>query len=119
MIRFAPALASLLLLVTVTGCAGGGLKSIPGDAMLIQQGSGKFAYTATDDGAVYVRDSASDRIVYQGRVNKGQRLEVDAPGDQITLDGQKIKPVDLKPGDTYQIFFKAGEMREYHPMMNP
>jgi hypothetical protein len=52
-------------------------------------------------------------------VNKGQRLEVDAPNDQITLDGNKLKAVDLKPEATYQIFFKAGALREYHPMMNP
>jgi hypothetical protein len=119
MIRFTPALASLVLLVTLTGCAGGGLKSIPGDAMLVQQGSRNVALTASDDGAVYVRDSASDRIVYQGRVNKGQRLEVDAAGDQITLDGKTVKSANLNPTDTYQIFFKAGAMREYHPMMNP
>ena len=118
MIRCATAVASLLLFLTLSGCAGG-LKSIPGDAMLIQQGSGKFAFTATDDGAVYVRDPSTDRIVYEGRVSKGQRLEVDAPADQITLDGQKVKSVNLKPADTYQIFFKGGAQREYHPMMNP
>ena len=117
MIRFACA-ASLVLLVMLSGCASG-LKSIPGDAMLIQQGTGKFGLTASDDGAVYVRDQSSDRIVYQGRVNKGQRLEVDASDDQITLDGNKLKAVDLKPEATYQIFFKAGALREYHPMMNP
>lgn len=118
MIRIASALASLFLIVALTGCAGG-LKSIPGDAMLVQQGSEKVGLTASEDGAVYVRDPATDRIVYQGRVNKGQRLEVDAAGDQVTLDGRKIKTVNLTPDATYQLFFKAGEMREYHPMMNP
>jgi hypothetical protein len=118
MIRFA-SVASLVLLFMLTGCATGGLKSIPGDAMLIQQGTGKLGLTASDDGAVYVRDQSTDRIVYQGRVNKGQRFEVDAPNDQVTLDGQKVKSVDLKTNGTYQVFFKAGAMREYHPMMNP
>jgi hypothetical protein len=118
MIRIASA-SLLLLFATLTGCAGGGLKSLPGDAMLVQQGSGIVALTATDVGAVYVREDSSDRILYQGRLNKGQHLEVNAPNDQITLDGRKLKSLNLKPDTTYQIFFKAGEMREYHPMMNP
>jgi hypothetical protein len=120
MIRFATVASSLILaLATFAGCAAGGLKSIPGEAMLVQQGTGKFGFTATEDGDLYIRDQAADRILYQGRINRGQRLEIDPPASQITLDGQRVKSLGLRPDATYQIFIKTGAMREYHPMMNP
>jgi hypothetical protein len=110
--------ATLLIALLVTGCSSG-LKAIPGDALLMQQSRGKFTFTATEDGALYLRDQSKDRIVYQGRIKRGQQLQVDSVADQLTLDGQRLKSTELRPDATYQIFVKPGEMREYHPMMNP
>lgn len=103
----------------LTGCTSDGLSGLPGGASLAREGSSPLTFTAAESGTIYLRDQPADRIVYQGPVEKGQQLEVDAKIDRITLDGRPVKSSALRPDATYQVFFKAREKREYHPMMNP
>jgi hypothetical protein len=111
--------AVLMGLFLGQGCASGGPKGIPGGAMLVKEGNANLSYTATEKGTLYVRDQAADRVVYQGPVNAGQRLDIDLVARRITLDGREVSAGQLRPDRVYQFFLKTGEQREYHPMMNP
>jgi len=110
---------AILFLSFAPGCASNGLKSVPGDAMLVQEGGSAFTYTATDPGTVYVRDQGADRIIYSGRMSPGDQLQVDSNAQRVTVAGRTVKTPALRPDASYQVFFLKGEHREYHPMMNP
>jgi hypothetical protein len=113
------ALLGVPIIASLIGCSSGGPKDIPGGAMLIKQGGPAFSVTTTDPGTLYLRDLPADRVVFETTVQKGQRLDVDAAANRVTLDGQAVKTQTLRPDGTYQVFLKLGGEHEYHPMMNP
>src|SRR4051812_47574581 len=82
---------SILSCTLLIGCASSGPRGLPGGAVLIGEGADKVAVTAADKGTLYVRDARADRVVYVGSIDKGQRVELDARSNRLTIDG---RPVD-------------------------
>lgn len=82
------------------------------NARRVESGQGSLNYNAQDDGTVYVYDRSSQEIVYQGEVERGQRLRMSADDNAITLDGQNRgaqaqRKNRLYPNHTYDIYFDA------------
>ena len=115
--------AALFLVATALfvsmGCASEGPRGLPGGSALVAEGGGPLVFTAPDKGTLYVYDPRAHHVVFQCAVEKGQRLEIDPIGNQVTLDGRQVSTSALHSNVSYQIFMKVAEQREYHPMMNP
>jgi len=109
-----------LSFLAISGCTSEGLSGLPGGAVLAQEGNANLVFVASDKGTIFLRDQPSDRIIYQGPIEKGQRLVVDVNANRTTLEGHALTTtLPLRSDATYQVFFKPSEKREYHPMMNP
>ncbi len=106
--------------VLVQGCKSSNVVGVPEGAKLIQESNANATFTATEKGMIFIRDQPADSVIYQGPVNAGQKLVVDAKENRVTLDGHRvITTAPLRPDGVYQVFFKAQEVHAYHPMMNP
>ena len=112
------ALPLYLVLTLVASCTSAP-RGLPGGAALIREGVGALSVTAPDNGTLYVRDLPADRIVYEGAVTKGQRIDLDPAAGRLTVDGQPLKTKNIRADATFQVFFKAPQKREYHPAYNP
>jgi hypothetical protein len=112
---------SLLLgLFFLSGCASDGVAGLPHGAALVQEGNASVTYAADGKGTIFVRDQPANRIIYEGNIEPGQELIVDAKAGRITLNRRPLTTTaPLRPDATYQVYFKAEDHHEYHPMMNP
>jgi hypothetical protein len=115
-LRTLPLLVALLVLA---GCNSTAPPGLPGGAVLIGEGDRRLSIAAPDNGTLYVRDLPADTVVYEGPVNKGQRIDLDAAAGRLTIDGRAVQAKPLRPDGTFQLFLKPPERREYHPMMTP
>jgi hypothetical protein len=100
--------AAVIGICLLGGCASNGLTGLPGGAALVQEGGAMLNFTATEKGMLYLRDQPADRLIYQGPVAPGQKLELDATTNRITLEGRPLATdAPLRRDATYQVFFKA------------
>ena len=82
-----------------------GIGGVPKGASKLAVGSGSQGVTATANksGKVYVNDETTAEVVYEGKVNQGDQITVDAANGTITA-GQFKKDVKLKSNDTYAVY---------------
>jgi hypothetical protein len=99
--------ATLLAGITfgVAGCAQDHSKDIPADAMMMSEGTGSVSARPSHDGTVYVYDASADRIVYQGKVEKGQLVRLDTETRKLTLDGDTLTEKGIDGGHRHKIYF--------------
>jgi hypothetical protein len=92
------------------GCAAERPGSVPEDARRLAKHSGtsSFVFTAPGDGEVFIYDRTQNKLVYSGRVRRGESLEVDAKDDRITLNARVVSEEDLRDLDEYEIWFDEG-----------
>lgn len=88
------------------GCAHERPMEVPANARLTTEGNGKLAMMAPDDGTVYVYDVPADRIVYSGKVEKGQTVALDPDKDQVMINGRVATERVLHRGRQHRIFFQ-------------
>jgi hypothetical protein len=88
---------------------------IPPTAAEVSIGSHEVAATATRDSDVYIYDATSGKMVYTGRVNRGQMVKVEAERNRVTLDGQTLTERDLNDTHRYKIFFDTAMMDQAQP----
>src|SRR4051812_26053294 len=77
------------LMAFLSGCAERPL-SVPASASLMTEGSHRVSFRATDEGRVYVTDDNDKKILYQGEINKGEMVEVNAQDDRIMIGGRTV-----------------------------
>jgi hypothetical protein len=78
---------------------------IPGAAIMGSEGSGRLAYTAPDDGTVYIYDVTEEQIAYSGRVRTGETITVNPDDDRITVDGRLVSEKELNEGNLHRLYF--------------
>jgi hypothetical protein len=97
----------LALYVFCPGCASERPKSVPEGARQLGKHSGtsSFVFTAPNDGEVFIYDRSANKIVYSGRVRRGESLQVNAKDDRITLAGRVVSEENLRDLDEFEIWF--------------
>jgi len=103
--------------VMVVGCSTGGPAGLPGGAVLVDERPEGVLFKATENGRIYLRDVAADRVVMDLPMKAGQTFS--ARGVDVMVDGKPVPGKDLRADAMYQLFFKVSGMREYHPAYNP
>lgn len=88
------------------GCAHERPMEVPANARLTNEGNGKLTMMAPEDGTVYVYDVPADRIVYSGKVEKGQTVALDPDKDQVMINGHVATERVLDRGHQHRIFFQ-------------
>ena len=100
-------LAGLCWLCALSGCAAERPESVPADARSVarQSGNNPVNFTAPHDGMVYVYDRSANQMVYSGRVQRGETLELDPRHDKVRLEGRPVLEKDLRDLNEYQVWF--------------
>jgi len=109
MIRFshfaAPAVVAAGLLVGA-GCANHDRPDeVPGSADTVATGTKDVKTTAAHDGTVYIYDETAHKMVYTGKVERGDRVEVDAHHNRVKFNDKTAVERDLIDDHHYQIYF--------------
>jgi hypothetical protein len=83
-----------------------GLDEIPRDAVRVEQGTGKtLRYEAERDGRVFVYDEDDDRVVYTGKLYKGEEFIADPDRDLLAVNGKRLDDVNLRSAHRYRVYF--------------
>ena len=95
--------------VVAAGCAKDRPKSVPADAQSVakQTGTNPVNFTAPNDGTVYVYDRSAKKMLYSGRVKRGETLELDPRRDEVRLESRVVMNKDLRDLNKYQVWFDA------------
>jgi hypothetical protein len=93
------------LIAFLSGCADRPM-SVPASASLMTEGSQRASFRATDDGRVYVTDDSDKKILYQGDINKGEMVEVNAQDDRILVGGRTVSERAMDDNHQYRLFFE-------------
>jgi hypothetical protein len=103
------ALSMAWLSVVAAGCAKDRPKSVPADAQSVakQTGTNPVNFTAPNDGTVYVYDRSAKKMLYSGRVRRGETLELDPRRDEVRLESRVVMNKDLRDLNKYQVWFDA------------
>ena len=73
----------------------------------VLSGAGDLSYTSPSRGTVYVFDETTDKMVYSGRVNSGDKVRVDAGDGDIELNGNNAVENVVISGRKYEVWFDA------------
>ena len=110
----------LVACLPLSGCKSSNVEGVPEGAKLVQESSSSLTFTAANAGAFFIRDQPANQIIYNGPIDAGQKVVIDAKNQRVTLDGHPlITTAPLRPDGTYQVFFQSIAVHSYHPMMNP
>jgi hypothetical protein len=91
--------------IGVGGCASH--PAVPPDASLMTSGTTTAKFKPTTDGRVYVVDRTSGNILYQGQVDRGDVVELNAREDHIKIGGNTVSDRTLDDGHDFEILFKS------------
>jgi hypothetical protein len=99
----------MMVLLMLVGCASDRHRDIPTDARLVTEGNKTLSYQFERPGTVYIFDSDRDKMVYSGKVDRGQVLRVEPDRNRIALDGKVVSDEDLKTADNRRVFFQPSD----------
>ena len=60
-----------------------------------------------NDGMVYVYDRGAGDLVYSGRILQGERVEVEAMEDRVTLNGRTVMDKQIRDNNEIRVFFRG------------
>lgn len=92
--------------LALTGCTPDRPPDVPGNALEGSIGNGLVTYTAPSDGTVYVDDIDTQKLVYQGAVNRGDEVRVDTDNNRITVNGKTATESTMNTGSKHGIYFR-------------
>jgi hypothetical protein len=105
--HFAAPVAALCIGVGVIGCSSEPkAEQVPPGAQLLVQGDQHLSYTAQRSGEVFVYDADGRKLLYRGKVEKGQTITVDPDADKILVDGKLALEKDIHAGNRHRIYFQ-------------
>ena len=93
------------LMAILSGCADRPV-SVPASASLMTEGSQRASFRATDHGRVYVTDDTDKKILYQGDIDKGEMVEINAVDDRIMVGGRTVTERAMDDNHQYRLFFE-------------
>jgi len=93
------------LMAFLSGCADRPM-SVPASASLMTEGSQRASFRATDHGRVYVTDDTDKKILYQGDIDKGEMVEINAVDDRIMVGGRTVSERAMDDNHQYRLFFE-------------
>lgn len=93
----------------VAGCAHERHDAIPLTAAEMDEGKETVVFNAPYDGRVYVSDTTSGEMLYQGELKRGQTVRVDAKENRILVDNQLAVERDLVNDHRFKVFFDRDE----------
>ena len=100
--------AALLFAATACGCTSSDRpSSVPKSAQSVvtHKGTEPIAFTAPQRGMVFVFDRSTHNRVYTGWLRGGETLELDAPHDEVRIDGRSVAQKDLRDANEYDVWF--------------
>jgi len=111
--RYAAAGGALLLALTACGCGPERPSAVPADARSVakQSGSNPITFTAPEDGTAFLYNRSTSKMIYSGRLKRGETIELDPKRDQIRVDGRTAQETSLRDMNEYQMWFDP----EAHP----
>lgn len=92
------------LVALAPGC--GPSNKLPMNTQLLASGS-TVDGTAPGDGMAYVYDKNSAKVLYTGRVMKGDRISVQPDKKTIQLNGNVVEHRTMNLGDEYEVRFMS------------
>jgi len=102
------ALASVAVLglsFGILGCQPERPDVVPSSAQMWNSGNGMLHYQAPADGTVYIFDHAQQRLIWSGKVWRGQSVDVDPQKGQIMAGGIVVVNKIAAPADQKDIYF--------------
>src|SRR3982751_672538 len=110
-----------LLLTLVAGCASSSAPAgVPGGARLVAETPAPLSFIAPEAATASPHARPADKVVFDTRLDPGQRVGVDTATGRLTVDGRPAKDAPAITAEhAYTLFFKSAEKREYHPAYNP
>jgi hypothetical protein len=105
----APAIVGAALFAGA-GCASERPDEVPGNASLISEGTKNVVATAPHDGEVYVWDKTADKMVYSGKVQRGDTVRVDAKHNKFYVNDKLAVERDLTDDHNYRVFFDQADV---------
>lgn len=73
------------------------------DGVVITEGDDRLGWNCDQSGQVYVYDYGEDKLVWNGPIQRGQRIEVIPGQDRITIDGRNVYNQNLRKNARHQI----------------
>ncbi len=83
-----------------------GLMAIMSGCADLTEGSNRMSFRPTQFGRVYVTDETDKKILYQGEVEKGDMVEVNAQDDRILVGGRTVTEQPMVDSHQYRVFFE-------------
>jgi hypothetical protein len=93
---------ALLGAACITGCS----SSMREEQSLQIFSAGPITATPSSAGTVYVSDASSNRVIYSGAMNGGDKIVVDPRSNVMTINAATVGNVQLLNGHEYTIRFK-------------
>ena len=113
MIRFsqiaAPVVAGAALFLGVAGCGHDRPDEVSPNAATIATGHELVTATAPHDGTVYVWDATANKMVYTGKVQRGDEVRVDAKKNRVLFNDKVAVQRDLINDHNYKVFFERSD----------
>jgi len=103
--QFAVPVVGLAMTVFAAGCGMTGRTAIPAGAQSVASGNRELMYTPDRRGTIYVYDTDHDKMVYSTPVQSGDRLQVNAADNRITLNGRTVSETKISDGTNLKVFF--------------
>ena len=110
---YAVAGGALLLALAACGCGPERPSSVPADARSVakQSGANPITFTAPEDGTAFLYNRSTSKMIYSGRLKRGDTIEVDPKRNEIRVDGRTALQPELRDLNEYQMWFDP----EAHP----
>lgn len=83
-------------------------RKLPRDANIVDEGRGSLRYNVRDRGIVYVYDVDAATVVWNDKVDDGDRVSVDPDKNKIEINGREATKIDLKSDHRFRIYFLRG-----------
>ena len=71
----------------------------------------QIVVTAPEDGTAFLYNRSTSKMIYSGRLKRGETIELDPKRDQIRVDGRTAQETSLRDMNEYQMWFDP----EAHP----
>ncbi|HEY8665159.1 MAG TPA: hypothetical protein VIL86_00780 [Tepidisphaeraceae bacterium] len=92
--------------MSLSGCTTEKYDEMPSAAMQQVTSDDRMTWRAPEDGRVWVVNRDRDKIVYSGRLLKGQEIVVDPDKNRVRIDGRSVmEDIKMDRHDTRKIYF--------------
>jgi hypothetical protein len=84
---------------------------VPRTARLVKRDRGRLTYRVPDDGKLWVVEGENDRMIYTGRVRRGDEFELEPGRNRAFLNDRQVVDKDIKSDSGHRIYFESDDRR--------